>query len=468
MTPTLQDTWQRCMETIRGNVNEQQFTTWFTPLKLKSYDADAHVLCVYMPSSFYYEYIEEHFRRLFHLAIYRHFGKDTQLEFEVEVAGEAKVSMSGEANLAPVQQAKPRQQANEAPDMMQAVTPVQEWDSQLNGQLSFQNFIEGNSNRLPRNVGQTIAENPTQQTFNPLFIYGPSGVGKTHLLNAIGLRVKERHPEMRVLYLSAHLFQVQYTDAVRKNKFNDFMFFYQSIDVLIVDDIQEMAGKEGTEYAFFHIFNHLRQLGKQIIIASDRPPMELRGMQERLITRFSSGLIAEVERPEEELRRHILENRIKADGLQIPAEVLDYVSHNICESVRELEGAINSLLAYSVVYNKEVDLEFTQRIMQQNVRRERKVITLDNIIDCICEYYKVRVEDIYGKSRKANIARARHMCIYLAQQNIQMTASKIGAMIGDRDHATVLHSIKTIRQQLDVDKQVQQDVQTLQKMLKEV
>lgn len=465
MTQRTQDLWQRCLETYRSNVNEQQYTTWFAPLKVKSYDADRKELHVCVPSQFYSEYLEEHFRRLLHLTIYRFFGEDTRLTYEVTVAQEQVVNLESDTTMA--KEVKPRQAANQSPEIIQAVTPTDDWDSQLNLQLNFSNFIEGNSNRLSRSVGESIAENPLQQTFNPLFIYGPSGVGKTHLLNAIGVRIKERHPELRVLYLSAHLFQVQYTDSVRKNKFNDFMFFYQNIDVLIIDDIQEMAGKEGTEYAFFHIFNHLKQLGKQIIIASDRPPVELKGLQDRLITRFSSGLIAELQRPEEDLRLRILENRTKHDGLKIPREVLNYISHNVADSVREMVGAVNSLLAYSVVYNAEVNLEFCQRIMQ-SFRRERKEITLDRIMECICQFYDVRAEDIYGKSRKAHIAQARHMCMYLAQEHVQMTASKIGAMIGNRDHSTVIHSVKTVKQQLDVDKNVQQDVQQLEKMIKQI
>lgn len=453
------------MEIFHANVNEQQYATWFTQMRIKSYEADAKELHVAVPSSFFYEYMEEHFRRLLHLTIYRVFGEGTKLIYDVEVAEETSVGLASEDALV-VNDVQQRTHANDAPKMLQAATPAEEWDTQLDYKKNFANFIEGESNRLPRTVGQSIASNPSQQTFNPLFIYGPSGVGKSHLLNAIGSQVKELHPQLRVLYLSAHLFQVQFTNSVRNNQFNDFMFFYQSIDVLLVDDIQEIAGKERTEYAFFHIFNHLRQLGKQIIIASDRPPCELKGMQDRLITRFSSGLIAELERPEEELRRHILENKIKTDGLQFPGDVVDYISQNVSESVRELEGVIHSLLAYSVVYNRDVDLEFAQRIMKQTARTERKPLTLDRIVECTCEYYNVKPEDVYGKSRKANIALARHVCIYLAHNKVQLTASKIGAMMGNRDHATVLHSVKTIGKQLDVDKLLQQNLQDLERLLK--
>lgn len=465
MTQQALDMWKRCMEIFRDNLNEQQFATWFTPMTFKSYDAEARQLRVNVPSSFFYEYMEEHFRQLLHRTIYRVFGEGITLTYDVHVADEATMSVPSDESSAK-KVAPAAAPANEARTMMQAATPVEEWDSQLNPKFSFRNFIEGESNRLPRNVGQSIAANPHQQTFNPLFIYGHSGVGKTHLLNAIGSSIQELHPSLRVLYLSAHLFQVQYTDAIRKGKFNDFMYFYQSVDVLLIDDIQEMAGKERTEYAFFHIFNHLCQLGKQIIIASDRPPVELKGMQDRLITRFSSGLIAELENPEEELRRNILDYKIKNEGLNFPPDVVDYISRNVSDSVREMEGAVHSLLAYSVVYNREVDLEFAQRIVKRNVRKESKMITLDDIVDCCSRYYNVRPEEIYGKSRKANIAMARHMCMYLAQSHVQMTASKIGMMMGNRDHATVLHSTKTITKQLDVDKNLRQNLKDLEQMLK--
>ncbi len=458
--------WKRCMEVFRDNVNEQQYATWFIPMSFKSYDAEARQLRVNVPSPFFYEYMEEHFRQLLHRTIYRFFGQGTSLTYDVQVVNETTTELPSDET--PVKKVPlTTTLANEAPEMLQAVTPVEEWNSQLNMKFNFGNFIEGESNRLPRNIGQSIAMNPHQQTFNPLFIYGHSGVGKTHLLNAIGIRAQELHPELRVLYLSAHLFQVQFTDAVRKSKFNDFMFFYQSVDVLIIDDIQEMAGKERTEYAFFHIFNHLCQLGKQIIIASDRPPTELKGMQDRLITRFTSGLIAELETPEEELRRSILDYKIKNDGLNFPAEVVRYISQNVSESVRELEGAVHSLLAYSVVYNREVDLEFAQRIMKQNARNKRKEITLEGIVECTSQFYGVKPEDIYGKSRKANIALARHICMFLAQSHVDMTACKIGIMMGNRNHATVLHSSNTIKKQLEVDKTLRKDIDELERLLKE-
>ena len=464
MTEELQILWSRCMEMFRSNVTEQQYRTWFSPMKIKSYDAARKELTVYIPSQFFFEYLEEHFRRLIHVTIGRFFGADVTLTYMVEVADDVVVNQESDS-AAVLPAVTSSREANKSPELAQAVGPADDLDSQLNERLCFANFIEGTSNKLPRSVGQAIAEHPEQQTFNPLFIYGPSGVGKTHLVNAIGIRTKELHPEKRVLYLSANLFMVQFTDARNRNVFNDFMHFYQSIDMLIVDDVQELVGLKGTQNAFFHIFNHLRQNGKQIIMTCDRPPVALQGLEDRLVTRFKSGLMAEMERPEESLRRNILHSIVKHDGLNIPDEVLDFISSNVTGSVRELEGVIHSLLAYSVVYGKDVDLKFAQRILAGCVKVEKKPITIDQIITCTCEYFNVREEDLFGKSRKANIVIVRQMSMYLAHKHTKLTTSKIGVYVGNRDHATVLHGIKTIDGRLKVDKELRQHLTELEKKL---
>ena len=464
MTENEQILWKRCMEMFRSNVNEQQFQTWFSPMRLKSYNAAQKELVVYIPSQFFFEYLEEHFRHLIHVSISRFFGADVTLLYEVEVADNVTINQESDNNM--VKETSPSSSpANQSPSLAQAVGLAEDLDSQLNVHQNFNNFIEGTSNKLPRSVGQAIAEHPEQMTFNPLFIYGPSGVGKTHLVNAIGLRTKELHPEKRVLYLSAHLFMVQFTDAFKRDMINDFIHFYQSIDMLIVDDMQELVGMKGTQNAFFHIFNHLRQNGKQIIMTCDRPPVSLQGMEERLITRFKSGLMAEMEKPEESLRRNILHSIVKHDGLNIPDEVLNYISQNVSNSVRELEGIIHSLLAYSVVYGKDIDLDFAQRIMAGRIKVEKKDVTIDQIITCTCEHFKVKEEEVFGKSRKATIVTVRQMSMYLAHKHTKLTASKIGIYVGNRDHATVLHGIKAIDGRLKVDKKLQHHLEELEEKL---
>lgn len=467
MTDTPQNMWLSCQEIFRRNLNEQQFQTWLSPVKFKSFDAVRKQLVVYVPSQFYYEYLEAHFRKILHYAIRRVYGEDREditLTYEVEVVKDTTVTIESD-DIPAESVTSTGRYANKSPQLIQATGPAQDFDSQLNPCQNFKNFIEGASNKLPRSIGETIAKDPNQQTFNPLFIYGHSGVGKTHLVNAIGTQIKELHPQKRVLYLSAHLFEIQFTDSRINNTFNDFMHFYQSIDILIMDDVQELIGKEKTQNAFFHIFNHLKQNGKQIILASDRPPTALQGMMDRLITRFKSGLLAELEKPEEKLRKDILHSKIKHDGLNIPDDVVEYISQNVSDSVRELEGVIHSLLAYSVVYNKDVDLPFAQQILTRSTVKMEKTITVDNIVEEVSNHFSVRQEDIYGKSRKADIVLVRQLSMYLAQQHTKLTNSKIGILIGNRNHATVIHSVKTIKNRLKVDKELQHHLDELEDKL---
>lgn len=356
--------------------------------------------------------------------------------------------------------------SNRAPSPLQAPMP-QDLDPQLNRNYSFENFIEGVSNKLPRSVGQAIAEHPKQSTFNPLFIYGASGVGKTHLVNAIGAKIKELHPTKRVLYVSAHLFQVQYTDSVRKNTVNDFINFYQTIDVLIIDDVQEFASLTKTQNTFFHIFNHLHQNGRQLILTSDRPPTALQGMEERLLTRFKWGLLAELEKPNQQLRHDILENKIRQDGLKIPEEVIDFVSENVNDSVRELEGIVNSLMAYSVVWNRDIDLPLAEQILKRAVKQENKPVTIDFILDKVCGYFNVKQEDVFTKCRKQPVAQVRQIAMYLAQKHTNLSLARIGSLIGKRTHATVLHSCSVVEDRLHVDKAFKSKMDEIEKLLKQ-
>lgn len=467
MEKSPRDKWKLCLGIIKNNLDERVYNTWFEPTKFKSYDAEEKKLTIYIPSNFFYEYLESHFRKLLHMTIAKVFGADQHLSYEVRVAGSETVSVESDEPTPFDKPAPVKSPVAQSPGVSRLISAPQDFNSCLNAKLNFSNFIEGVSNKLPRSIGLSIAENPSQQTFNPLFIYGPSGVGKTHLVNAIGTRMKELHPEKRVLYLSARLFEVQYTSSVSQNRVNDFMHFYQSIDMLIVDDIQEMVGKKATQYTFFHIFNHLRQNGRHIILTSDRPPMALQGMEDRMITRFQSGLLAELEKPEERLRRNILESKVKHDGLKIPENVIDYISQNVSDNVRELEGVVQSLLAYSVVYNRDVDLQFAMRVMNSSMHAEKKrVITIDQIVERACDYFQIKQEDVYGKSRKAGIVLVRQLSMYLAQHHTHLTSSKIGVLVGNRNHATVIHSVRTIEERLKKDKEFQKKVTELEGKLK--
>lgn len=439
------------MKIIANNVTEQQFNTWFAHTKCLSFKDGA--VTIQVPSTFVYEYLDEHYIDLLRRTLVRVFGPDTQLMYRVVTDKVHHLTTDIEANSnAPKSVPERRKPANgTAPGSLEATAMPQDLDPHLNTSLNFENFIEGDSNKLPRTVGESIAEHPDQCTFNPLFIYGHSGVGKTHLVNAIGTRLKQLHPSKRVLYISAHLFMVQYTDAVIKNRLNDFIRFYQTIDVLIVDDIQEFQGMKATQNTFFHIFNHLHMGGKQIILTSDRPPIDLKDMEERMLTRFKWGLQCEIERPTEELRYHILKNKIRHDGLKIGDDVVSYISQNAGESVRDLEGIVNSLMAHSVCFNRDIDLKLTQQVLHRAVKVERKPITMDDIIERVCDVFSVTRDDIMRSCRKAAIVQARQVVMYLAQKHTGMSTTRIGSIVGKRTHATVLHSITQTKNQLQVD-----------------
>ena len=354
---------------------------------------------------------------------------------------------------------------NKTPNPMQAPAP-QDLDPHLNPNYNFENFIKGVSNEFSRTVGETVAKNPAK-TFNPLFLYGPSGVGKTHLTNAIGTRIKELYPEKRVLYISAHLFQVQYTDSIRTNHFNDFINFYQTIDVLIIDDIQEFAGVTKTQNTFFHIFNHLHQNGKQLILTSDRAPVMLQGMEERLLTRFKWGLVAELEKPDKELRKNILRNKIHRDGLNIPENVINYIAENVDESVRELEGIVNSLLAQSILFKRDIDMDLAERIIRKAVRIiENKPITIEEIITKVCEHYRMDESVLHTKSRKREIVQVRQVAMYLAKKHTDTSTSKIGYLIGKRDPATVIHACKIMKDLVEVDKDMKAEIEEIESSFK--
>ncbi len=462
---TPQTKWSRCLEIIKCNVKEQEYNTWFSPIECLAYEKATEELLLGVPSNYFFEILDGQFKRLMYNVVWRVFGKGAHIIYRIKTDSTNNIVTDVEASSVSVakQQIDPKKNTLKEPTRK---TVVSDLDSQLNDEYRFENFIEGESNRLPRSVGESIAENPKQTTFNPLFIYGSSGVGKTHLVNAIGIRLKEKFPEKRVLYVSAHLFKVQYTDSVRNNTFNDFINFYQTIDVLIIDDIQELAGREKTQEAFFHIFNHLKMTGKQIILTSDRAPATMQGMEERLLTRFKWGLIAELEQPNQELCQKILESKIHRDGLDIPEDVIDYIASNVTSSVRDLEGIVNSLMAYSVVYNRNIDLPLAEQIIRRAVRLRAQTISLDEILDETSAYFGVALDDVFSKSRKANIVEVRQTAMFLAQKYTKMSASKIGLRIGGRNHATVLHSINQVNDRMAVDKKYVKTVQEIEKRLK--
>jgi chromosomal replication initiator protein len=457
--------WDNCLSLIKDNVTEQQFRTWFAPIVFESYNEDSRTLLVQVPSMYVYEYLEQYYVGLLSKALTRSFGQNVQLTYRVvtdkqhgiiqEVEGEDPVN---------IERPQPTNRGNRTPDVLDAV--ANELNPQLDVNKTFQNFIEGASNKLPRTVGVSIAEHPGKSTFNPFFVFGPSGCGKTHLINAIGVRCKEMYPHKRVLYVSARLFQVQFTDAVRQNKVNEFIQFYQTIDVLIVDDIQEWATAAKTLDTFFHIFDHLFRLGKQIILASDRPPVDLQGVKDRLLTRFSCGLIAELEHPNVQLCVDILKAKCRRDGLKIPEDVIQFIAETANGSVRDLEGVVNSLMAYSIVYNSNIDMRLAERIIKRAVKVDNKPLTVDDILEKVCDHFNVPQQQVFSRSRKRDYVLVRQVSMYLAQKYTKMPAGRIGQLIGGRDHSTVIHSCSTIEQRLKVDKAFLSELSSIENSFK--
>ena len=453
--------WDNCLHLIKQNVTEQQYKTWFEPIVFESFSESDATLLVQVPSAYFCEYLEQHFIRLMFWALTNSFKANVRLQYRIVTDKEHKLTQDVTADRpANVDVPVAKKVVNQSPDMLDS-TP-----SDLNPQLdlhkTFENYIEGDSNKLPRTLGLTIAEHPGKSTFNPFFLYGPSGCGKTHLVNAIGVRCKELYPKKRVLYVSARLFQVQFTDASRRNTVNDFINFYQTIDVLIIDDVQEWATAEKTVATFFHIFDHLFRLGKQIILASDRPPVDLDWLNERMLTRFSCGLIAELEKPNLQLCLDILNAKCRRDGLKIPADVITFIAQTANGSVRDLEGVINQLLAFSITYNSAVDMRLAERVIKRAVKIDNHPLTIDDIVEKVCDHYGVAQQHVFSKSRKRDYVLVRQVSMYLAQKYTKMPASRIGQLIGGRDHSTVLHSCNTVEQRLKIDKVFQSEITSIE------
>lgn len=459
---TPEQLWNNCLSIIRDNISEASYNTWFAPIVALKFEDNIFVLQV--PSQFFVEYIEEKYIDLLRMTLYRVAGNGTKLEYRVLID---KSSGKGTQIPSVSEQPKPKS-ATGSNGYISPYHKVQlpEIDPQLNPSYNFNSLIEGNSNKLARTAGISIANEPGKTIFNPLFVYGQSGVGKTHLGNAIGVMTKQLHPEKRVLYVSANTFQIQYTDAVRGNTVNDFLNFYQTIDVLIIDDIQEFAGKTGTQNTFFHIFNHLHQSGKQLILTSDRSPVVLAGLEQRLLTRFKWGLSAEIDKPDFDLRKSILENKIYRDGLEIPEEVVNYIAENVTDNVRDLEGTLVSLLAHSTLANIAIDLTLAEKVVSRIVSVTPKVNTVEKIRDVVCEHFALSVDAISTKSRKREVVQARQIAMYLSKQLTKSSLTSIGSTIGQRDHATVLHACKIVTDLMDIDKNFRNNVREIEAKLK--
>ena len=467
--------WGNCLNFIKDNVPSISYRTWFepiVPLKLNE-----NVLTIQVPSPFFYEYLEEQYIDLLRKTLRKELGNDAKLEYSVIMENNIysnakpytvkfpttnKTELSNKPVNIPLDS---KETSIKNPFIIPGIKKLN-IDPRLNPDYSFENFVEGECNRLARSAGYAVANDPGGTAFNPLLIYGDSGLGKTHLAQAVGIEVKQKHPEKTVLYVNANKFQTQFVDAVRNNNKNDFLHFYQMIDVLIIDDVHEFAGKEKTQDVFFHIFNHLHQSGKQLILTSDKPPVELQGMEQRLLSRFKWGLSADLQMPDFETRISILKHKTYKDGINVSDEVVEYIATHIANNVRELEGALISLLAQSTLNKKEITLGLAREMIEKLIKNTKKEISIDYIQKVVCNYYNIPVELIQSRTRKREIVQARQVAMYFSKGLTKSSLATIGSQIGGKDHATVLHACKTVNNLVDTDKHFKHQIEEIEKKLK--
>ncbi len=476
-TNNSQEVWNNCLQIIKHNVPQASYKTWFEPIK--PVKLQNKVLTIQVPSPYFYEYLEEQYIHLLRRTIRRELGNDAKLEYSFykgnngtqnakstqsyTVKSSASKTYGNDGSTRETQQNE--QQKIRNPFVIPGLKKVK-IDPQLNKSYSFENFIEGECNRLARSAAAAVAEKPGATAFNPLLIYGDSGLGKTHLAQAIGLKVKETLSDKTVLYVNANKFQTQFVDSIKNNNRNDFLHFYQMIDILIIDDIHELAGKEKTQDTFFHIFNHLHQTGKQLVLTSDKPPVELQGIEQRLISRFKWGLAADLQKPDYNTRMAILQQKSYHEGIHMEKGVLEYIASCITNNIREMEGALISLLAQSTLNKKEITLDLTKTTIEKLVKHTQKEITIDDIQKKVCGYYNITLESLQSKSRKRQIVQARQIAMYFSKVLTNSSLSTIGAKIGRRDHATVLHACKTVQNLADIDKEFKGQLEEIERKLK--
>ncbi|TXB63676.1 chromosomal replication initiator protein DnaA [Vicingus serpentipes] len=466
--------WENSLQIIKDNVSLQSYKTWFepiTPIKLKD-----KVLTIQVPSQFFYEWLEEHYVNILKKTIKKELGPEGRLEYSivmennqsntkpytVKIPATNRQATKNNPVTMPIDLNKDKSIRN--PFIIPGLKKINV-DSQLNPNYSFKNFVEGDCNRLARSAGFAVAKNPGGTAFNPLLIYGGVGLGKTHLAHAIGIDVKNRFPNKTVLYVSSEKFTHQFIDAVRNNEHNDFIHFYQMIDVLIIDDVQFFAGKAKTQDVFFHIFNHLHQSGKQIILTADKAPVEIIGMEQRLLSRFKWGLAADLQAPELETRIAILEMKMYNEGLELPKDVVEYIAYSITTNVRELEGALISILAQASLNKKAITIDLARQMVDKFVKNTAREVSIDYIQKVVCDYFDMGIDTLKSKTRKREVVQARQIAMYFSKQMTKSSLATIGMHCGGKDHATVLHACKTVNNLMDTDKRFRGYIEDLKKKI---
>ena len=460
--------WAKCLEFIKDNIDEQPFLTWFAPIVPVT--LEGKTLKIKVPSQFVYEWLEDNYIGLLKSAMTYTLGEGARLIYIIDSPVDKKQLPStnrpelAKQSLTLATEAKDPELKN--PFVIPGIREITV-DPQLNLHQNFDNFVEGESNRLARSAGIAVANKPGGTAFNPLFILGGVGLGKTHLAHAIGVDIKEKYPKKKVLYVSAEKFTQQFISASTakdkdKNNLNDFIHFYQLIDVLIVDDIQFLSGKVKTQDAFFHIFNHLHQTGKQVILTSDKAPVDLFDIEQRLLSRFKWGLSAELTTPDYNTRYKILQNKFYTDGAEISEDIIAYLAENIRTNIRELEGVSNSLIAQAAFNRKEYSIELAQSIIEKSVKNSQCDLTIDHIQQIIADYFNLDIESLHSKTRKRNVVQARQLAMFFSKKYTKSSLSTIGSQIGQRDHATVLHACKTVENLIETDREFKKYVSDLE------
>jgi chromosomal replication initiator protein len=456
--------WDACLESIREKVNTQSFKTWFepiVPLHLRS-----GILTVQVPSQFFYDWLEEHYYAIINATITRVLGADASLEYTVRV-DETPVDTEYHTPIPAVRRTPPvaitlpgGSSAHSDAALAKETLP-----SSLNPRYTFENFIKGDSNQLARAAASAVANNPGGTSFNPLVIYGGTGLGKTHLIQAVGNHVLTHGKARRVLYVSSEKFTVDFVDAVQRDRMSDFSSFYRTMDVLIVDDIQFFAGKEKTQDNFFHTFNELHQIGKQIILSSDRPPKELKGLDDRLLSRFQWGLTSDIQAPDLETRIAILRKKSETDGIDLPQDVVEFIAANVTSNIRELEGCLISLLARASLEGREINLDLARDVLKMVVGDVRSPMTIETIQRTVCEYFNLPEDLLRAKTRKQEVVNARQIAMYLAKELTNSSLKTIGLHFGGRDHSTVIHAYQSVEDQMRIDTKYQTTVTQIRRRL---
>lgn len=465
--------WENCLKVIKDNISLQAYKTWFEPIVPVRLENE--VLTIQVPSHFFYEWLEENYITLLKKVIKKEIGQEGRLEYSIVMENNSTNSTPYTVKLPALN----RKDVKNAPVSMplninenQIKNPFiipglkkVNVDSNLNPAYSFENFIEGDCNRLARASGYAVANKPGGTAFNPLLIYGGVGLGKTHLAHAIGISIKQQYPNKTVLYVGSEKFAHQFIDAIKNNTTNDFIHFYQMIDVLIIDDVQFFAGKDKTQDVFFHIFNHLHQNGKQIILTSDKPPVEMQGMEQRLLSRFKWGLSADLSTPDLETRIAILEKKMYGNGIELSKDVVEYLAYSINTNVREMEGALNTLLAQASLNKKAITIELAKSMVDKFVKNTAREVSIEYIQKIVCDYFDLPIEMLKSKTRKREVVQARQISMYFSKKLTKSSLANIGAHCGGKDHATVLHACRTVINLAETDKQFKVYIDELEKKL---